>query len=37
VNALADALTWPRVAHEERQADAAPRSRWRRRTAEAGQ
>ncbi|MBI2765432.1 MAG: P-loop NTPase [Chloroflexi bacterium] len=37
VNALAVALTRPRVAPEERQSDTAPRSRWRRRTAEAGQ
>ncbi|MCL4230938.1 MAG: hypothetical protein KJ053_05115 [Dehalococcoidia bacterium] len=37
VAALAHDLTRPPVAAEERQSDAAPRSRWRRRTAEAGQ
>lgn len=37
VNALADVLTHPPLAPEERQSDAAPRSRWRRRTAEARQ
>lgn len=37
VAALADELTRPPVAPEERQSDTAPRSRWRRRTAEAGQ
>jgi len=37
VNALAVALTRPDLGSEERQSDTAPRSRWRRRTAEAGQ
>lgn len=37
VAALADELSRPPVAPEERQSDTAPRSRWRRRTAEAGQ
>lgn len=37
VNVLAGALTQPRLEPEERQSDAAPRSRWRRRTAEARQ
>lgn len=36
VNALAGALTRPGLGSEERQSEAAPRSRWRRRTAEAG-
>jgi Flp pilus assembly CpaE family ATPase len=37
VNALAVALTRPGLGSEERQSDTAPRSRWRRRTAEARQ
>ncbi len=37
VAALADELTRPPVSPEERQSDAAPRSRWRRRAAEARQ
>lgn len=37
VTALADALTRPSQASEERLSSTAPRSRWRRRTAEAGQ
>lgn len=37
MTALGTALTQPRVDQEERQSDAAPRSRWRRRTAEARQ
>ncbi|MGE5595711.1 MAG: AAA family ATPase [Hyphomicrobiales bacterium] len=37
VVALADELARPPAAPEERQSDTAPRSRWRRRTAEAGQ
>lgn len=37
VTALAGELTHPRLDPEERQPDAAPRSRWWRRTAEAGQ
>ena len=37
VTALAGELTQPRLASEERLSDTAPRSRWRRRTAEARQ
>ncbi|MEZ4479924.1 MAG: P-loop NTPase [Dehalococcoidia bacterium] len=37
VAAVANELAQPRLASEDRQSDAAPRSRWRRRTAEAGQ
>lgn len=37
VNVLAGAVTQPRLEPEERQSDAPPRSRWRRRTAEARQ
>jgi Flp pilus assembly CpaE family ATPase len=37
VTALAGELTQPHLASEERQSDAAPSSRWRRRTAEARQ
>lgn len=37
VTALAGELTQPPLRSEERQSDAAPRSRWRRRTAEARQ
>ncbi|HMS71459.1 MAG TPA: hypothetical protein PKB03_00345 [Baekduia sp.] len=37
VTALAGELTHPPLAAEQRQSDAAPRSRWRRRTAEARQ
>jgi len=37
VTALADALTRQSLASEERLSSTAPRSRWRRRTAEAGQ